>query len=292
VTGAPAAVEDAAEAKVRVAEALAEVSRITLVMSGKGGVGKSVVAVNLAVALSQRGERVGLLDADLQGPSVAKLLGLRGWPVRVGSDERVLPAPGPVGLSVQSLDFFLEGNQAPDWDGPDAQGATFRSAMEEAALVDLLGRSRWGALDSLVIDLPPGADRLPALGRWLPAGAAALAVTIPTQVSLLAVERSLWRAQAARIPLIGLVENFAAIACAKCGEQTPLFPDGGTARLARDQGVELLARIPFDPELAQTADTGEVYLEGRGRTAPAGLAFAGLAERVATQQHPDLEDRP
>jgi ATP-binding protein involved in chromosome partitioning len=282
---APALLEDATRAKARVAEALSGVSRITVVMSGKGGVGKSAVAVNLAAALSQRGERVGLLDADLQGPSVAKMLGLRGWPVRVSADEQVLPVPGPLGIAVQSLDFFLEGNQAPDWDGPDAEGATLRSAMEEAAIVDLLGRTRWGALDTLVIDLAPGADRPPALCRWLPPRVAALAVTIPTEVSLLAVERSLRRVLAARIPLLGLVENFSSVACTRCGEQTPLFPEGDAALLAHDHGVEVAARIPFDPELSRTADTGEVYLEGAGRRSPAGLAFAGLAERVATE-HP------
>jgi ATP-binding protein involved in chromosome partitioning len=288
--GEPVEVEDAAEVRARIDAALARVGRIVPVMSGKGGVGKSAVAVNLAVALARRGERVALLDADLHGPTVAKMLGLRGQPVRVGADERLRPAAGPEGIAVQSLDFFLEGNQAPDWDGADARGATFRSAMEEAAIADLLGRTAWGELDSLVIDLPPGADRLPALARWLPARTAALAVTLPTEVSLLAVERSLRRAHAARIRLAGLVENFAAITCAKCGEETPLFPPGGAAALARDLDVELVARIPFDPELARAADAGRVYLAAAGPDTPVAVAFAGLAERVATLQDPALED--
>jgi ATP-binding protein involved in chromosome partitioning len=290
--GAPLEVEDAASVRARADAALERVARITPVMSGKGGVGKSAVAVNLAVALARRGERVALLDADLHGPTVAKMLGLRGQPVRVMADERLRPAPGPLGIAVQSLDFFLEGNQAPDWDGADARGATFRSAMEEAAIADLLGRTAWGELDSLVIDLPPGADRLPALCRWLPARTAALAVTLPTGVSLLAVERSLRRAHAARIPLVGLVENFAALRCARCGAETPLFPEGGVAGLARALGIELVARIPFDPELARSADAGRVYLPAAGADTPVAAAFAGLAERVATQQHPPLEDAP
>jgi ATP-binding protein involved in chromosome partitioning len=290
--GAPLEVEDAASVRARIDAALERVARITPVMSGKGGVGKSAVAVNLAVALARRGERVALLDADLHGPTVAKMLGLRGQPVRVMADERLRPAPGPLGIAVQSLDFFLEGNQAPDWDGADARGATFRSAMEEAAIADLLGRTAWGELDSLVIDLPPGADRLPALCRWLPACTSALAVTLPTEVSLLAVERSLRRAHAARIPLVGLVENFAALTCARCGEETPLFPEGGVAGLARALGIDLVARIPFDPELARSADAGRVYLPAAGADTPVAVAFAGLAERVATQQHLPLEDAP
>ena len=148
------------------ARALAGVERVVAVMSGKGGVGKSAVAVNIAAALAQGGRRVGLLDADLHGPSVAKMLGLRGQPVRIGSDERLRPVPGPAGLAVQSMDFFLQGEQALDWEGPDGEGATWRSALEQAALADLIGRTDWGALDCLVIDLAPGSDRLPALAVW------------------------------------------------------------------------------------------------------------------------------
>lgn len=281
--------EDALEARQRVHEALSRVARIVPVASGKGGVGKSAVAVNLAVALAQRGERVGLLDADLQGPSVAQMLGLRGQPVRIGGDERLRPAPGPVGIAVQSLDFFLEGNQAPDWDGPEAEGATLRSAMEEAVVVDLLGRTRWGALDVLVVDLPPGADRLPALARWLPRRVLALAVTIPSRVALLAVERSLRRALSARVPLLGLVENFASVSCDACGADARLFPDADAGALAARLGLDLLARIPFDPALGDAADAGRPYLEGEGRGTPAAAALVGVAERVATAHHPDLE---
>jgi ATP-binding protein involved in chromosome partitioning len=281
--------EDALEARRRVRESLSQVARIVPVTSGKGGVGKSAVAVNLAVALARRGERVGLLDADLQGPSVAQMLGLRGQPLRVGADEQLRPAPGPVGIAVQSLDFFLEGNQAPDWDGPEAQGATLRSAMEEAVIADLLGRTRWDALDVLVVDLPPGADRLPALYRWLPPRVSALAVTIPSRVSLLAVERSLRRALTARIPMLGLVENFASLSCEACGAEARLFPDADAGLLARRLDVELLARIPFDAALGDAADAGLPYLEGAGCGTPAGAAFAGLAERVVTTQHPGME---
>jgi ATP-binding protein involved in chromosome partitioning len=289
---APAALEDVADARRRVAAALDRVSLIVPVTSGKGGGGKSAVSVNLALALAQRGLRVGLLDADLHGPSVALMLGLRGQPVRIGTDERLRPIAGPAGLGIQSLDFFLEGNQAPDWDGPDAEGATLRSAMEEAVLVDLLGRTLWGERDVLVVDLPPGADRLPALCRWLPPRVAALAVTIPSRVALLAVERSLRRAQTARAPLLGLVENFSSVRCDACGSDARLFPDADAGSLAQRLGLELLARIPFDAALADAADAGRPYLEGAARSAPAAAAFAGLAERVATLQHREMESKP
>ena len=286
---APAQVEDADLVRARVEQALEGVARILPVMSGKGGVGKSAVAVNLAAALAHRGERVGILDADLYGPSVAKMLGLRGQPVRVGADQRLRPVPGPAGIAVQSLDFFLEGNRAPDWDGARAEGATHRSAMEEAALADLLSHSAWPELDTLVIDLPPGADRLPALGRWLPRRTAALVVTIPTGVSLLAVERAVGRAREAGIPLVGLVENLASVHCAKCGADGPLYPETDVARFAGDQGLPVVARIPFDPELARRADAGLVWPQRVDSDAPAARALFGLAERLETLHHEALE---
>ena len=205
-------------------------------MSGKGGVGKSAVAVNLAAALGLSGRRIGLLDADLHGPSVAQMLGLRGQPVRIGTDERLRPIAGPRGLAVQSMDFFLQGNQALDWEGADGSGATWRSALEQAALADLIGRTAWGELDCLVIDLAPGADRLPALLPFLTERAVALAVAIPTEVALLAVERSLRRAFEARVPVLGLVENFASAVCGTCGAEVALFREADPARALRRDG--------------------------------------------------------
>jgi ATP-binding protein involved in chromosome partitioning len=278
--------EDLAIARGRIAERLAPVERVIAVMSGKGGVGKSAVAVNLALALAQRGARVGLLDADLHGPSVAKMLGLRGQPIRAGVDGLLRPAPGPAGLSVQSMDFFLQGNGALDWEGRDGEGAPLRSALEQAALGDLLGYTDWGPLEVLIVDLAPGADRLPAFAWSLPPVVGALAVAIPTEVAMLAVERSLRRAQEARIPLLGLVENLGSAVCARCGAEGPLFREASLDRLAHDLAVDVLARIPFDAELAAAADAGRPFLEGGARCSQAGRAFAALAERVAAWRHP------
>lgn len=288
--GSPPLLEDMETARQRVLARLAGVSRIVPVMSGKGGVGKSAVAVNLAAALARAGRRVGLFDADLHGPSVAKMLGLRGQPVRIGKDEALLPVSGPLGLRVQSMDFFLQGNQPLDWDGDAGEGATLRSAMEQAAIADLLGQTEWGELDVLVVDLAPGSDRLPALGRWLPGVVGALAVAIPTQVALLAVERSLRRAWAARIPLIGLVENFSSSVCAECGAQGALYPEAAVDRLAEEMAVEVVARIPFDPRLSQAADAGEIFLDGGRLESAAGGALLELADRVAAWEPPQGEE--
>ncbi len=295
----------------RVLRRLADVDRIVVVMSGKGGVGKTAVSVNLAVALAQRGRKVGLFDADLNGPSVAKMLGLRGQPVRVSSAGDLGAVPGPVGLRVQSMDFFLQGNQALDWDGPQGQGAALRSGLEQSATADLLGRTDWGALDVLVIDLAPGADRLPALSRFLPQTAAAVVVTIPSQVALLSVDRSLRRARELKFPVIGLVENMGTSICAKCGAEQPLFRDTLASEISDTQTrysqtkydtqtnsdsqanfglqIDVIARIPFDRDLAADADAGFLFLEGKGRGSIAGRALAELAARVDSYEQPGPE---
>lgn len=281
--------EEIEQARARVGDALSEVGFTLAVMSGKGGVGKSVVAVNLALALAQRGLRVGLLDADLQGPSVPKMLGLRGAPVRLDTQGRLHPIAGPAGLAVQSMDFFLQGSEPLAWEGDAGGAGQLRSAMESAALADLLGRSVWGALDVLVVDLPPGADRLPELASWLPRRLLALAVAIPTEVALLAVERGLRRAIAARVPLAGLVVNCARTLCAACGAEGALYHEVSAEPLARELGIEIAARLPFDPALARAADAGVPFLEGPGRASETGRAFAALAERIATLQPSALE---
>jgi ATP-binding protein involved in chromosome partitioning len=272
--------EDIEAVRARTHAALAGTARIVAVMSGKGGVGKSAVAVNLAAALGARGRRIGLLDADLHGPSVAQMLGLRGQPVRIGTDERLRPIAGPAGLAVQSMDFFLQGNQALDWEGADGALSTWRSALEQAALADLIGRTAWGELDCLVIDLAPGADRLPALLPFLTDRAVALAVAIPTEVALLAVERSLRRAIEARVPVVGLVENFASAVCSECGAEVALFREADPGPRFAAMGIEVVARIPFDPALARAADAGRPYVVGPGASSTAGRALAALAERI------------
>jgi ATP-binding protein involved in chromosome partitioning len=271
--GVPPSLESLAVVRARIADRLEPVARTLAVMSGKGGVGKSFVAVHLALAAARRGARVGILDSDLNSPSVAKMLGLRGQPLRATSSG-LRPAPGPAGLAVQSMDFFLQGSQPLDWDGPEGEGSGLRSALEEAALADLLGSTEWGALDLLVVDLAPGPDRLIAFAHLLPALDAALAVTIPTEVSMLAVERSVRRANEARIPLLGLVENMASTVCGHCGAAGPLFREAPVDTGARHMGLDVIVRIAFDARAAAAADVGA---PSPGAT---GGAFDKLAERA------------
>jgi ATP-binding protein involved in chromosome partitioning len=275
---APEWLQDLALVRARVEARLEDVERVFVVMSGKGGVGKSAVAVNLAVALARSGGRVGLLDADLNSPSLARMLGLRGSPLRVDGED-LLPVAAPSGIRLQSMDFFLQGTQPLEWDGPAGEAAPLRSALEDAALADLLGQTRWGELDALVVDLAPGADRLPALAR-LSQRLCAIAVTIPSEVSLLAVERSVRRAREARVSMVGLVENMGSVVCERCGHEGALFREATAERLCRELDAPLLARIPFDKALAESADAGRPFLGEASATSPAGRAFLALAERV------------
>lgn len=262
-------------------ERLEPVRRVVAVTSGKGGVGKTAVAVQLAGALARRGLRVALLDADLQSPSVAAMLGLRGRPLAMRGTE-LRPVPGPAGLAVQGFDFFLQGGQALAWEGPEGEAAPLRSALEDAALADLLGQTAWGERDVLVVDLAPGADRLPALARLFEPELrqrklAALAVTIPTEVALLSVERSVRRAQDARVPLLGLVENMGRVVCRSCGAESGLFREASVEERAEAWGLPVVARIPFDPALARAAEAGRL-LDAEGGAA---AAFDGLATHLA-----------
>lgn len=287
--------EALADVRARVGGRLADVGRSVAVTSGKGGVGKSLVAVHLALALARRGLRVALLDADLNSPSVAKMLGLRGQPLRmaVGAGDvepGLRPVPGPLGLAVQSMDFFLQGDQPLAWDGPAGEGAPWRSALEDAALADLLAETAWGPRDVLVIDLPPGPDRLPALAHLLPSLAGALAVTIPTEVALLSLERSVRRAREARIPLLGLVENLGRAVCAHCGAEGPLYREAPADARAGALGLEILARVPFDPALGAAADAGRPLLAtGAAAEGAAAKAFEELAARVLAWTPPPVE---
>ncbi len=274
-------VAQVAEHAERVRARLASVRHVVAVMSGKGGVGKSSVTVNLASALALGGAAGGLLDADRNGASRARMTGVRDQTLRTGQTG-VLPATGALGLRVMSIDLFLPDERTPVlWQAPTQRDAyTWRGMMEMAALRDLLADTEWGALDVLLIDLPPGADRLPNLVDLLPHLAGTVIVTLPSGLSQFVVGRSITMAtELLRTPVIGLVENMAAYVCPHCGQEEALFPAGRVEAMARAHGVPFLGRLPFDPRLATCADAGTLFLAEHGE-APAARAFHELARRV------------
>ncbi|HEY7648749.1 MAG TPA: P-loop NTPase [Methylomirabilota bacterium] len=248
---------------------LARVRFIVAVVSGKGGVGKSTLTGGLASALALGGWRVGVCDADLNGPTMAKILGVRGHRLAV-HDGSVMPPVAPLGVKVMSMDLLLASDATPlAWQAPtQSEAHTWRGTMEAQAVREFLADTDWGDLDALVLDLPPGTDRLATIASLVPSLAGTIIVTIPSDVSQLVVRKSITVARQVKAPVLGLVENMAG-----------LFPGPDASALAAEAGIPFLGSVPFDRELALAADRGDPYVA----TAPAtqaAQAIAGIASRV------------
>ena len=255
--------------QARLRSRLAAVKRIVAVVSGKGGVGKSSLTAGLAACFATDGRRVGVLDADLNGPTMAKMLGVRGRQLVVTGDG-VEPPRSALGVMVMSMDLLLPTDATPlEWEAPtQSESHTWRGTMEANALREFLADTRWGELDLLLLDLPPGADRLATVAALVPGLAGSVVVTIPSDVAHLVVRRSITVAARARAPVLGLVENMAG-----------LFPGPDAAALAREAGIPFLGRVPFDPELAAAADRGEAFVALRPE-APAARALRAVAAGI------------
>lgn len=262
---------------------LCQIKHKVLVLSGKGGVGKSTVAVNLAVSLSLSGKRVGLLDVDIHGPSVPKMLRLEGAPVL---NEGGVMLPIEVGdMKVLSLGFFLRNtDDAVIWRGP----------MKMGVIKQFLKDADWGELDYLVIDSPPGTGDEPlSICQLIENADGAVIVTTPQDVSVADVRRSISFCHALNMPVLGVVENMSGFVCPHCGEITNIFKSGGGERMANEMGVPFLGRIPLDPQVGEACDAGTPYVHqyARSETAKAFehviqpiLALGGAKTPSITQQ--------
>jgi ATP-binding protein involved in chromosome partitioning len=248
------------------------------VSSGKGGVGKSTVAVNLALALHGEGEQVGIVDVDVYGPNVPLMIGARGRPGMVAN--RIVPVEA-YGVKVMSIGFFVKEGDPVIWRGP----------MIHSAVQQFLKDVEWGPLDYLIFDMPPGTgDAQLSLSQTLPL-TGAIMVTTPQDVSLLDVRKGLQMFRKMNVPVLGIVENMSGFACPHCGHATPIFGEGGGEKLAREFDVPLLGSIPIDPETRIGGDTGEPIVVARP-SSPQADAFrrvgAAVRERVAGIAAPKL----
>jgi ATP-binding protein involved in chromosome partitioning len=259
----------------RLRSRLASVRHSFAVMSGKGGVGKSVITANLAATLAADGAAVGVLDADLNGPSMARLLGADRSPLRVkrGSVE---PALGSAGVRVMSMDLLLASEEAPvSWGGPQRESSLWRGTLEANALREFLSDTAWGELDYLILDLPPGTDRIVPVHDLLPDLGGVVVVTLPSDLSRFIVRKSLAAARELGIPIIGYVENMAGYICPHCGRRGPLFDSDGSGF----ESVPRLADVPFDWRFGSETDAGRPDVLGRPDS-PGGRATREIAERV------------
>lgn len=267
----------------RLKERLASVGAVVAVASGKGGVGKSAVTANLAAALARRGHRVGALDADLNGPSLSRMLGVTGSALEDGPDG-VRPARSAGGVRVVSMELLQDEADAPlRWRGdPGGHGYLWRGSMESGALREFLSDVAWGELDLLLVDVPPGTDRIARLLELVPRPSVVLLVTTPSEMARAVVTRSARLVREADVPAIGLVSNMTELVCPDCGRREPLYRDDGARRLAEETGLEEWARIPFDPRLATATDGGRPLVLSDPDTGAA-RALEGLAERLARE---------
>lgn len=272
-------VDQVVDQRRRLESRLAAIGAIVVVASGKGGVGKSAVTANLAAALAARGLSVGAADADLNGPSLARMLGVAPQPLQVTCDG-VQPASGAAGVRVMSMDLLLEADDAPvRWREPADGGFVWQSTLETGALREFLADVAWGELDCLLIDLAPGTDKLARLLQLVPNPAQVLLVTTPSEAARFVVAKSARMLTDAGVR-VGLVANMTAYHCAHCGTSARLFEADGATRLAEAAGIPLLAEIPFDPRLSASTDGGRP-LALEDATSRAGVCFHELASRLA-----------
>jgi len=258
------------------------IGRKLLVLSGKGGVGKSTVAASLAVSLAAAGKTVGLLDIDVHGPSIPKLMGLDGRRL-VSNEQALLPLEVGQRVKVVSIGLLLSGaDEAVIWRGP----------RKFHLIRQFLSDVEWGRLDYLVVDSPPGTGDEPlTIAQSVPPPAQAVVVTTPQELAISDVRRCLRFCRAVSLPVAGIIENMSGFVCPRCGQKIDIFKSGGGEALARKSGVPVLGRIPIDPEVVALGDEGKLPAPAWAQTA-AGQAFGQVAARLLETEAPRREQQP
>lgn len=243
-----------------------------MVMSGKGGVGKTTISVNLALALTMDGMDVGILDADITGPNVPKMLNIEGEMPYADNNKRIIPVYIPIGsdngIKVMSMAFMIEKDSPVIWRGP----------LKMRAIKQFIEDVDWGNLDYLIIDLPPGTGDEPLSVAQLIHADGAIIVTTPQDVALLDSRKAVNMAKMLKIPVVGIIENMSCLICPKCGERIEVFKSGGGARAAFELKVPFLGRIPIDPMVCKSSDAGKPFILEHNSNAT--KSFEKIAEKI------------
>ncbi len=266
----PVMTAEGIEEETRLQDALSRIKHIVIVMSGKGGVGKSTVSSNLAAALSNSGYQTGIMDVDITGPNIPKMFGVEDEKLNV-IDERLIPVTVPPSLKLMSMAFLLPEKDSPVmWRGPVKMGA-IKQFIEDV---------NWGDLDYLVIDMPPGTgDEALSIVQLMPKADGIVIVTTPQDVALLDSRKSLRFGAETNIPIIGIVENMSGFVCPHCGEVTDIFKSGGGEAAAKELNVQFLGRVPIEPGVVDAGDSGMPVVLKYPESASA-KAFKGIVEKI------------
>lgn len=252
-----------------ITERMRHIKHKIVILSGKGGVGKTTVAVNLATALAWRGNTVGILDADIHGPDVPKMLGLEGIRM-VGGDTGLEPIIGPMNILAVSMEFLLQTADTPViWRGP----------LKMRVISEFLSKVNWGNLDYLIIDLPPGTgDESLSIMQLLPDLDGVIIVTTPQEVALLDSRKAANMVRQMNIPILGLIENMSGFNCPHCGKVTNIFGKGGGKKAANELNLYYLGDLPFDHRVMTLSDEGKPFIVTESKT-PVAKAFQRVIER-------------
>jgi len=249
---------------------MGHIGRKILVLSGKGGVGKSTVAANLAIALAGANKRVGLLDVDIHGPSIPRLLGLEGQ-MAGSTGEGIEPIEYDTRLKVMSIGFVLQNrDDALIWRGP----------LKMNVIKQFLKDVEWGDLDFLVVDCPPGTGDEPlSVAQLIGSPDGAVIVTTPQELAISDVRKCVTFCRQLNLPVLGVVENMSGFVCPHCGKTSDIFKSGGGEAMAADMGVPFLGRVPIDPEMVLAGDRGELYLQAH-ENSPTARAFRNVLKPI------------
>ena len=263
------AVDPKAALEAAVKTSLGKIKHKYIVMSGKGGVGKSSTAVNLAIALAKKGPKVGLMDVDLHGPDIPRMLGLNGM-LEMNDAQMLVPKPYNANLSAVSVESLTEGNDdAIIWRGP----------VKYSVIQQFIGQVAWKDLDYLLIDAPPGTGDEPLTIAQTIKDASAIIVTTPQRVALADVRKSINFCRTVKLEMLGLIENMSGLVCPHCDCNVDLFGSGGGEQTAAQMGVPFLGKVPFDPEMVVCGDAGQAY-QDQYADSPVTKAFETIAENM------------
>jgi ATP-binding protein involved in chromosome partitioning len=256
-----------------VAENMKDVKHKIVILSGKGGVGKTTVATNLAISFAQRGKTSGILDVDIYGPNVPKLLGLEGQhPIAEG--DFIIPILGPLNVKVMSMAFLLR---------KDDDAVAWRGPLVAKAISQFLSNVKWGELDVLVVDLPPGTgDEILSILQSIPDIDGVVIVSTPQEVAVLDARRAIQLVEKMGVPILGIVENMSEFICPKCGESYKIFGEGAAKSAAEEYGIEHLGTLPLDPRVITLSDKGTPFVI-EDPDSRASKSFNALVDRLASK---------